>query len=865
MRAHQRPYGTQATKSTSLNCLVRPAIQSPPMFGNRLNVKSILCVVFFLSGATGLVYEVIWVRLTGLIFGNTSQAISTVLGAFMAGLALGSWKLGGKADRTDNPLRMYGLLEIGIGLSAALVPLIFRALDTVYWAVAPSVASVPGGALFVRFATSFAVLLTPTFLMGGTLPVLARFFTGDVDEVESKVGVLYALNTFGAAAGTMAAALVFIPGVGNTRTTLTIAAVNVAIGLFAVWMAEGDRTSTESETLTGRSETAGLSQDRPLNPAAGRLVLLTLAVSGFVAMMYEVSWTRALSAMIGSSTYAFSIMLVTFLGGIALGSSIVSRRKPAATLRLLGLLQLGVAMGGIVFLIGYLAAPYLLIALIRAFYYSFPAILTIQFVLSAALMVFATLCMGATFPVASQLYSSKVTILGRSIGNIYSFNTMGAIAGSLFAGFLLIPIIGTERTILAGLFFNAAMALLLLAEAKTSRTAQFVGVILLIGATLGMRGGVFWKPEIMDRGVLIYSHAFESRPELTIGEHYEDTDVVYFKEGNNATISVRKGENYMALRTNGKVDASNRDDMITQLAVGWLPVFYHPNPKNALVIGYGSGVTVGAVTSIKEIEDIDCVEIEPAVYGAAPEFSEINRKSYESPKLHMIFNDARNYMNVTRKQYDVIISEPSNPWIAGVASLFTAEFYDRAAEVLKDDGVFAQWVQLYELDPENLRMVLSEVQRKFPEVSVWITDSDLILIGSRQPPKLDAARLVTAVKSDPGMIRDFRNFLHSEQPEGLLAYYVMSTEAVRKFASKARRNTDDHPLLEFHAPRQLFSDTRDLNIDLLYQAKDGLMPYGAEVSDPQSAYYGMIEPFLHFKRSNLANQSMALLAQVSRN
>ena len=836
------------------------------MFGNRLNVKSILYVIFFLSGATGLVYEVIWVRLTGLIFGNTSQAISTVLGAFMAGLALGSWKLGKKADRTNNPLRMYGLLEIGIGLSAALVPLIFRALDTVYWAVAPSVSAVSGGALFVRFATSFAVLLTPTFLMGGTLPVLARFFTGDVDEVENKVGVLYALNTFGAAAGTMAAALVFIPGIGNTRTTLTIAAVNVAIGLFAVWMAEGQQTSTESDTLTRRpADLASLDGwERQVNPTSGRLVLLTLAVSGFVAMMYEVSWTRALSAMIGSSTYAFSIMLVTFLGGIALGSSIVGRRKPAATLRLLGLLQLGVAMGGIVFLIGYLAAPYLLIALIRAFYYSFPAILTIQFVLSAALMVFATLCMGATFPVASQLYSSKVTILGRSIGNIYSFNTMGAIAGSLFAGFLLIPIIGTERTILAGLFFNAAMALLLLAEAKTSRIAQSVGVILLIGATLGMRGGVFWKPEIMDRGVLIYSHAFESRPELTISEHYEDTDVVYFKEGNNATISVRKGENYMALRTNGKVDASNRDDMITQLAVGWLPVFYHSNPQSALVIGYGSGVTVGAVAAVKEVADIDCIEIEPAVFGAAPWFSEINRKSYESPKLHMIFNDARNYMNVTRKQYDVIISEPSNPWIAGVASLFTAEFYDRVADVLKPDGIFAQWIQLYELDPEDLRMILYEVQRKFPEVSVWVTDSDLIVIGSRQPPKLDAARLVTAVKSDSGMIRDFRNFLHSEQPEGLLAYYVMSTEAVRKFASKARRNTDDHPLLEFHAPRQLFSDTRDLNIDLLYQAKDGLMPYGAEVSDPESAYYGMIEPFLHFKRSNLANQSMALLAQVSR-
>ena len=832
------------------------------MSGRRLNVRSVLYVVFFLSGATGLVYEVIWVRLTGLVFGNTSQAISTVLGAFMAGLALGSWKLGRRADRAENPLRMYGLLEIGIGISAALVPLVFRALDSLYWAITPSVSSVPGGAGFIRFGTSFIVLLAPTFLMGGTLPVLTRFFTESVDEVERKVGVLYALNTFGAAAGTIAAALVFIPGIGNIRTTLIIAAMNVAIGLFAIWISRTEQ-GVESETLTRPS--ADLSQrERLSNPAADKLVLLTLAVSGFVSMLYEVSWTRALSAMIGSSTYAFSIMLVTFLVGIALGSSIIGRRKPPATLRLLGLLQLGVAAGGIVFLIGYLAAPYALIALIRAFYYTFPAILTIQFILSAALMIFATLCMGATFPVASQLYSSKMMILGRTVGSIYSLNTVGAIAGSLFAGFVLLPIIGTERTILAGLFFNSAMALLLLTEARTSRIAQGVAIGLLLLATLSMRGGVFWKPDIMDRGVLIYSHAFESRPELTISEHYEDTDVVYFKEGNNATISVRKGENYEALRTNGKVDASNRDDMMTQLTVGWLPAFYHPDPRSALVIGYGSGVTVGAVAAIKNIQDIDCVEIEPAVFGAGSWFSDINRRSYENPKVHVTFNDARNYMNVTRKQYDVIISEPSNPWIAGVASLFTAEFYDRAAHVLKPDGVFAQWVQLYELDPEDLRMVLYEVQRRFPEVSVWVTDSDLIIIASRQPQKLDTGRISRIVKSDPGMIHDFRDFLHTEQPEGLLAYYVMSTEAVRKFASNARRNTDDHPLLEFHAPRQLFSDTRDLNIDLLYEAKDGLLPQGVETADPEDAYYGMIEPFLYFKRSNLANQSMALLAQVPR-
>src|SRR5262249_50122981 len=386
---------------------------------------------------------------------------------------------------------------------AALVPLVFRGLDSFYWTIAPTVASIPGGAGLIRFVTSFVILITPTFLMGGTLPVLTRFFTDRIDEVERKVGVLYALNTFGAAAGSLLAALVLIPGIGNTRTTLLIAAINVAIGLFAVWMSRGVESpsgAADPHPAFGHPLTAG-EGPRPAR-TADRLVLMTLAVSGFVSMMYEVAWTRALSALIGSSTYAFSIMLVTFLIGIALGSSIVSRRKPAPTLRLLGVMQLGVAFGGLVFLVGYLGAPYALLSLIRAFSYSFSAVMTIQFILCAGLMILATLCMGASFPVASQLYSNKFVILGRSIGNIYSVNTVGAIIGSLVAGFLLMPIIGTERTILAGLFFNSAIALLLLTEVKNARLAQGIAVGLLLVATVSMRGGVFWRPDAMDRGIL---------------------------------------------------------------------------------------------------------------------------------------------------------------------------------------------------------------------------------------------------------------------------------------------------------------------------------------------------------------------------
>ena len=226
----------------------------------------ILYLIFFLSGATGLVYEVIWVRLTGLVFGNTSHAISVVLGSFMAGLALGSWWLGRKADRVASPLRFYGLLEIGIGVSASLVPVAFGLLDTVYWALSPSLDKVPGGNGLLRFLTSFLILIVPTFLMGGTLPVLARFFTEAVQEIQRKVGLLYALNTFGAAFGTLAAALFFVPRLGNTRSTLLIAIVNVLIGLSAIFMAsrqsKGSAATQEEPAWTPVKSRADATTDR---------------------------------------------------------------------------------------------------------------------------------------------------------------------------------------------------------------------------------------------------------------------------------------------------------------------------------------------------------------------------------------------------------------------------------------------------------------------------------------------------------------------------------------------------------------------------------------------------------------------------
>ncbi|HEX4999786.1 MAG TPA: fused MFS/spermidine synthase [Terriglobia bacterium] len=820
----------------------------------------LLYLIFFLSGATGLVYEVVWVRLTGLVFGNTSHAIAVVLSAFMAGLALGSWALGRKTDQVARPLRFYGMLEIGIGISAALVPFIFRLLDKLYMALAPSVEGVPAADISVRFLTSFVILLVPTFMMGGTLPALARFFARAIDEVERKVAVLYALNTFGAAAGTLIAALALIPTFGNRLSTLAIGAVNILIGALAIWLDSRVRMQERAPARVPESPAPAVQADR----SRDALVLATLAGSGLASMFYEVAWTRALSAMIGSSTYAFSIMLVTFLVGIALGSAIIGRWRPTAGLRLLGFLQFGVAIGGLIFLAGYIVLPYVLVGMLRAMDYSFPAVLASQFLCSAGLMIFATLCMGATLPVASQMVSVRMRALGSTIGGVYSINTVGAIIGSVAAGFLLLPYLGAERTILAGLFVNSALAFALLShESSRSAFARWGALALLVVATLTMRGGTFWKPSMLDQGILVYSQQFSSRPELTIAEHYQDTEVTYFQEGSNATISVRRGEDYLGLRTNGKVDASNRADMATQLMVGYLPVLYHPQPRSLMIIGYGSGVTVGAAATLEELETIDCIEIERAVFDAAPNFSSINKDSYKNPKVKMTFADARHVMNVTSRQYDVIISEPSNPWVAGVASLFTSDFYERAAQVLKPDGIFAQWVQLYELDPEDLRMILYEVHAKFPEMSAWVTGGDLIIIASRQPQRLNIDRMV-ALGKDPRVAADLRDYLKMTRPEGLLAYYVTSTGPLAQLAVTDRRNSDDHPTLEFHAPRQLFVQTRDLNAAVLDAARDGLVPPGATSSSWERTYTAMVEPFLDMDRVDLARQAVDKLAQQDR-
>jgi spermidine synthase len=389
------------------------------------------------------------------------------------------------------------------------------------------------------------------------------------------------------------------------------------------------------------------------------------------------------------------------------------------------------------------------------------------------------------------------------VGRAYAANTLGAILGAVLTGFFLVPLVGAFRLVALAAIANLLLAVyLLVRQAPRAWLAAAVNALLIVGVVVAAFSGAFYNRALAVYGTVLYFDWFEGK--LTLAEQAATTDILFAEDGLNATISVARTEDYVAIRSNGKVDASNRD-RITQLLVGHLPLVFHPAPKRVLVIGFGSGMTVSAVARHPDVEWIDCVEIEPAVVRAAPHLASLNRNVLADPRVHVTLDDARNFLLTTRNHYDVIISEPSNPWIAGVSSLFTDEFYREAKARLNPGGLFVQWVQAYSLYPDDFRMVLGTFVPHFPQITMWRGEPpDYLLLAQTAPAPLTLDRL-RGVWSNAALRADFDE-LKLAQPEALAAYHRLDDGELRILASGARyRNTDDRTLLEYRAPRALLA------------------------------------------------------------
>jgi spermidine synthase len=800
-------------------------------------VTALVLGCFFLSGASGLVFEAVWTRQLTLVFGSTALAMSTVLSVFMGGLALGSWLAGRYADRIVDRLRAYALAEAGVGLYALFVPLVIAGYPALNHAMYGLLGDSAVGLSLARFVAAALLLLVPTTLMGATLPLLSRHFVrDDGSSVAGTVGRLYAINTFGAVVGTFVGGFVLLPDVGVRATNYSAAAINLTLAC-AVWLGRG---YLRRHPVDDELERVQLSSEAPAPPVfvatqlARRVALVAFAVSGGIAMIDQVLWTRALAIIIGSSVYSFTLILLAFLVGLAGGAALISRLT-ARTARplewLAGIHVATAAMIGLSYLImDKLPAAFL--GLLRGGAFSVDGIIFCQFLLAALAVLPATLCMGGVLPLTIRVVARSLDSVGRDVGNAYSVNTLGAILGSFAAGFVVLPIFGLQRGLGIGAVLTVLLAATLIVAARPSLT-RVVAAALLPAVALGCIHVLpRWSLRHFSAGLFRVSIA----KDIIASNKWQLPELVYYHDGIATTVSVERWSHTVALKNNGKVDASNGDDMATQIMVGLMPfVFWqaaHPHAAQAnrkpraAVIGFGSGVTIGAVTQFP-MAHADVVELEPAVVEAGTRyFGQWNHHPEKDPRVQIRIGDGRNFLTQASDKYDVIVSEPSNPWITGVSNLFTVDYWKLARSRLADDGVFCQWAQLYEMSSKNIKIILKSFAEVFPYTYVFAAEdlsSDVILVATNHPLALDVHAL-SASFGDEVLRKELKRG-GVESAEDIVSYLLLTPDEIPAFTAGSPLNTDDDAIIEFGAPRDLLGSTRtaDPYLARVYSAE---WPYG---------------------------------------
>jgi spermidine synthase len=798
---------------------------------SKSNSPLTLYVLILVSGAAGLIYEVVWARQLTLFIGNTAVANAAVLTAFMLGLALGSFVLGRKADRISNPLGLYALLEILIGCYGATTPWLFDLLQAAYANIA-GVVGVSGPYSHIpRFLIAIVAMLIPTFLMGGTLPLLVKHFTSKLDEAQSVTSKIYGINTLGATLGAFCAGFLLLPNLGITSTLLLAAVVNVLVGLGVYQLLKNSGLQVFSLHQTGSATAVSENADDGIFNSS--LLLFGFALSGFAALLYQVVWIHSLVLIIGVSTYAFSTVLTVFLGGVGLGSLWVGRflryKSAGHSLRIAFYLQLGIALSAIISLSLISQLPILWVQGWALFSESFVLFQAYAFLLTGLVIVIPTLLLGALFPLITGLWSHKAGGVGRGVGEAYGANALGTIVGSGVGGLFILDWMG----IAGSLYLASAVSMLVAAmfwymsrpeKSFLNRWVQIpMAALMLVVVAFVLPG---WDRDILQAQVFRRADNYNSEDiRASIEDHMSKAEFLYYKEGIHGTVSVVTrmtdyGLQKKTLVNNGKADASNAGDMDTQILLAQIPMFLHPSPEQVMVIGLGSGVTAGSVLRKGTVRNLDILEISPEIVEASEFFREENFDVLNNPKANLIIADARNYMLASHKKYDVIISEPSHSWVTGVSNLFTREFLQQSSKRLKKNGILAQWYHLYGVDRHSLKALLKSVSDVFPHYTLWQpTAGDIVIISSNQPLKLDYQQQLLAFE-EPDIKSDLARIgIHSM--ESLMDHFTMSSKEARTLLLGQQANTDENPVVEFNGPKHLYTATVDDNVHMLFEALDG--------------------------------------------
>jgi spermidine synthase len=777
--------------------------------------RPLLLFTIFFTNLLSLSCQVLWLRKLSYLFGSTATVFSTVISIFLLGLALGALAAGRLADRSANPWRLLAFAEILLGAYCLLSLPIFEAGRSVFLAVFPNdLAPLP--AALAKFFVVLICMLPPTLAIGAAFPLAVRIYGREMGTLGHDISLVYGLDTLGAAVGALLAGFVLVPGLGLSSSTRLLGIAAVLLGL-AILVSRGqaaNRAARKERKKDNKDSKDAKDRAEAVAPASrGRLgiILVTFFLSGGAALLLETGWNRFFSLLNGTHVYSTSTVLAGFLTGIGLGSLLMARwidrvRDPFAVVALLyGVIALS---GMLVFRSSDLfTRAYFSLFRWSEGYYAFQ--LGVSLVIGLV-VILATLAMGANFPLVARIATRAAEERGTSAGRVFFVNTLGAVLGAFLAEFLILPAWGFSGLMLVTLviYALAAGAFLVLSPGPRRGVSAAVCAALLAGAVL-------LSPAVLDFRLpyhALYYHGLRLgdmeayRTETARMERLDERQSFY---GQVAVVKIGKD---LLLKHNGKTDAStNLRDNRTQILLGHLPLLFHPNPRRVLAIGLGGGFTLRAVTHHPEAAEITMVEIDPEVVATARQhFAGPSDRSLEDPRVRVVTNDGRNYVDSAEGKYDVITSEPPNIWVAGVSGLFTQEFYRTVDRRLAPGGILCQWVPLYEMEREDFRIMLHTITTVFRYVTFWQIGTDVGILASNSPFRVDlpdVLRKIRRFEIQKDLVeigfseRSFLQFLNKP---------VALPEQVPAFLGKVEVvNTDDRPVLEFSTARNLFELAKD--------------------------------------------------------
>ncbi len=791
-------------------------------------------LMFILSGFAALVYQAVWTRYLGHVFGHSAVAQTVMLTLFMGGMGIGSWFVSRYDHKVKDPLKIYAWVELGIGVAAVLFHTVFVRFSDWLYQLLPEIG---GAALIAKSAFALIIVGPQCFLLGVTFPLLSKAVAERSNAGAGRLlSLLYFANSFGAAFGALGSIFILVPKAGLPGALLVGGLISVVVAMLAL--------------VTGKVFPAGASlfEQPQIDQQESRVTIAALcwiaALSGACSFVYEIGWIRLLILAQGSSTYSFEIMLSAFILGLSLGAFVcryMVNRVPDV-LQFAGLVQVAKACAVFLGLAIYLKS-FAWVSGVRASLVpsdtTFYAFLLGSSAFSIAIMFMPAFFAGFTLPLFTWL-TLRIKNQAALIGRVYAFNTLGSIIGVIAAAHILIVTLGVKGMLIFAGVVDAALGIYLIVRANRAsnvvRLSYAAVSVLLVVAVLTQ-----YRPEVLASGSFRYN-----RTSLNT-----DEKVVFYEDGKTATVvTVQRPDGSFTVLTNGKPDASLQTDLTkpffsdetTMTVAAVLPLAAREKFKHAAVIGWGSGMSTTLLAASPQVEKVTTIEIEPEMFNSAASFKDFLEPGYSSPKSELVFDDAKSYFNSSREKFDLILSEPSNPWVSGVANLFSDEFYSLVKNKLSQQGVFVQWLQIYEFDDKLASSVKQGLLRNFRHIDVYALtgSSDLIMLASDEP--IGALKLPTDEYVSRKMAR-----VHIRSAADLYASWRGDRRMVEAYVitEPAPVNSDYFPFIELNAPRTMFKSTHS---EMVFTRENVFLPF-----------YEFLDPIKGKIYSEAANASSSLV------